>query len=89
MDGRVVSIVDGIPDNVPDRERFRPAVALSMDTLFGNSIVLDVGGGLFAHYLHLQPNSVRLKPGDRVRRGDALAGSETPETVVSRISTSK
>jgi murein DD-endopeptidase MepM/ murein hydrolase activator NlpD len=36
-------------------------------------IVLDLGGGQFAHYGHLQPGSVRVKIGDRVRSGDPLA----------------
>jgi hypothetical protein len=43
--GRVVWARDGIPDNVPRREGFRPAVAISLDTLAGNTITLDVGGG--------------------------------------------
>jgi hypothetical protein len=72
-DGRVVSARDGIPENVPRHEGFRPAVPLSMETIEGNTITLDVGGGQFAAYAHLQPGSVRVKAGDRVRRGQVLA----------------
>lgn len=72
-DGRVISAKDGIPENVPRREGFRPAVPLSMDTLAGNTITLDVGDGQFAYYMHLQPGSLRVKAGDRVRRGQRLA----------------
>jgi murein DD-endopeptidase MepM/ murein hydrolase activator NlpD len=32
-----------------------------------------LGDGQFAHYCHLQPGSLRVKPGDHVRRGDVLA----------------
>jgi Peptidase family M23 len=71
-DGRLVSVKDGIPDNVPGHTGFRPAVPLTMETLAGNTITLDVGGGHFAYYMHLQPGSVRVKSGDKVRRGDAL-----------------
>jgi len=39
----------------------------------GNSVVLDVGSGQYAHYAHLQPGSLRVKAGDRVRRGDVIA----------------
>jgi murein DD-endopeptidase MepM/ murein hydrolase activator NlpD len=35
--------------------------------------VLDLGGQQFACYLHLQPGSVLVKVGDRVRRGQVLA----------------
>jgi len=45
----------------------------TLETVAGNTITLDVGGGQFAHYMHLQPGSVRVKGGDRVRRGQALA----------------
>ncbi|MDP9227402.1 MAG: M23 family peptidase, partial [Actinomycetota bacterium] len=57
VDGRVVSAQDGIPENVPRHQGFRPAVPISLDTVAGNTITLDVGGGQFAYYMHLQPGS--------------------------------
>ncbi|MDX1983227.1 MAG: M23 family metallopeptidase [Bryobacteraceae bacterium] len=42
------------------------------ETLGGNYIVLDLGGGRFAFYAHLQPGSLRVKPGDKVKRGQVL-----------------
>jgi murein DD-endopeptidase MepM/ murein hydrolase activator NlpD len=72
-DGIVISARDGIPENVPRREGFRPAVPLSMETIAGNTISLDVGGGQFAYYMHLQAGSLRVKAGDRVRRGQVVA----------------
>jgi hypothetical protein len=71
-DGSVVSAKDGIPDNVPRREGFTPAVPITLDTLAGNTVTLDVGGGQFAYYLHMQPGSLRVKTGDRVRRGQVI-----------------
>jgi hypothetical protein len=73
-DGRVVSARDGLPDNIPGHgESFHPAVPITIDTVAGNTITLDLGGGQFAYYLHLQPGSLRVKAGDRVRRGQLLA----------------
>jgi murein DD-endopeptidase MepM/ murein hydrolase activator NlpD len=45
----------------------------SWETVHGNTIVLDLGDSQFANYHHLQPGSLRVKAGDRVRRGQVLA----------------
>ena len=67
-DSTVVIARDGLQDNVPDHtEGFSPAVPITPDTTAGNTIVLDLGGQQFAHYLHLQPGSLRVKAGDHVR----------------------
>jgi peptidase M23-like protein len=72
-DDRVVTARDGLPDNIPGHgEAFHPAVPITFDTVAGNSITLDIGGGQFAHYMHLQPGSVLVKAGDRARRGQVL-----------------
>ena len=34
--------------------------------------MLDLGGGRFAFYAHLQPGSLRVKTGDKVRGGQVL-----------------
>jgi hypothetical protein len=73
-DGRVVTARDGLPDNVPGHgDAFHPAVPITLETVAGNTITLDLGGGQFAYYMHLQPGSLRVKAGDRVRRGEVLA----------------
>lgn len=72
-DGRVLVARDGLPDNIPGHgEAFHPAVPITLETVAGNTITLDLGGGQFAYYLHLQPGSLRVKTGDRVRRGQVL-----------------
>ena len=72
--GTVVATRDGRPDNVPGfYPDFTPPADLSLDTATGNLIVIDLGDGLFAHYYHLQPGSLRVKPGDRVTNGLELA----------------
>jgi hypothetical protein len=73
-DSAVVKIKDGLPDNIPRHNgEFKTAVDMTPDTVFGNHIVLDLGGQQFASYLHLQPGSLRVKVGDHVRRGQVLA----------------
>lgn len=39
----------------------------------GNSIVEDLGDGHFALYAHLKADSLKVKRGDRVKRGDVIA----------------
>jgi hypothetical protein len=68
-DGAIVEIKDGIPENVPGPTR---AVPITLETIGGNHVVLDLGGGAFAFYAHLQPGSLKVKVGDRVKRGQVL-----------------
>jgi hypothetical protein len=77
-DATVVAVKDGLPDNVPGHntpghQGFNPAVPLTMDTHAGNIIILDLGNGQFANYFHLQAESLRVKVGDHVQRGQTLA----------------
>ncbi len=39
----------------------------------GNFVVIDIGHGHFAFYAHFQPSTLRVRVGDRVRRGEVLA----------------
>jgi hypothetical protein len=43
-----------------------------VETVGGNYVVVDIGGGHFAFYAHLQPGSLTVKVGDRVRQGQVL-----------------
>lgn len=73
-DARVVTARDGLPDNIPGHgEAFHPAVPITLGTITGNTITLDVGRSQYAYYAHLQPGSLRVKAGDRVRRGQVVA----------------
>ena len=69
-DGTVTEIKDGIPENVPG-ENSR-AVPITLETVGGNHVVLDIGHGRFAFYAHLQPGSLKVKLGDHVKRGQVL-----------------
>lgn len=67
----VVAVKDGIPENDPTADK--KAVPITLETVGGNHIILDLGNGHFAFYAHLQPKSLRVKVGDKVRRGQVLA----------------
>ncbi len=71
-DGRVVAIKDGIVDNKPGHVGAE-ALKLSLETIAGNLVVLDLGDGQFAFYAHLKPGSLEVKPGQRVKRGEVIA----------------
>lgn len=70
-DGKVSDLKDGLPDNVGSNERSGRAVTI--DNAAGNYLIVDLGGGRFALYAHLQPGSLRVKVGDKVSRGQVLA----------------
>jgi len=69
-DGVVAAIKDGIPENIPGPAS--RAVPITPETIGGNHVILDLGGGRFAFYAHMQPGSLRVKVGDRVRRGQVI-----------------
>jgi hypothetical protein len=70
-DGIVVETKDSIPENVPGANS--RAVPINMITVGGNHVALDIGGGKYALYAHVQPGSLKVKVGDRVKRGQVLA----------------
>ena len=69
-DAVVVATKDGIVENIPGATS--RAVPITLETVGGNYVILDLGGGRFAFYAHLQPGSLRVKTGDKVRRGQVV-----------------
>jgi murein DD-endopeptidase len=70
-EGVVTEVKDGIPQNVPGVDS--RAVPITLETVAGNHIILDLGHGVYAFYAHLQPGSLRVKLGDHVKSGDVIA----------------
>jgi hypothetical protein len=66
--GVVVDARDGIPENVPTQ----PLPPFDVERATGNFVVEALGDNQFALYAHLQTGSVRVQPGDRVRRGQII-----------------
>lgn len=69
-DAVVVGVKDGIPENIPGANS--RAVPITLETVGGNYVILDLGQGRYAFYAHLQPGRLRVKLGDKVRRGQVL-----------------
>jgi murein DD-endopeptidase len=69
--GSVVDLRDGIPENDPTSDK--KAIPITVESAPGNYIIVDIGNGYYTFYAHLQPHSIRIKIGDRVRVGQVLA----------------
>jgi hypothetical protein len=68
-DATVSSIVDNISEGTPGSypTNIDPASA------DGNAVILDLGQHRYAMYAHLQPGSIKVHQGDKVRTGQVLA----------------
>jgi len=67
-DAAVASITDGAPEQTPGKY----PTHISPVAADGNSVILDLGQSRYALYAHLQPGSIRVHPGDRVKLGQVL-----------------
>jgi hypothetical protein len=75
-DSTVVVAVDRYPDLRVDE----PREDMTQESEGGNRVVLDLGGGRFAGYAHLQTGSVVVKRGDQVKRGQRIANAGSSGT---------
>ena len=69
-DAKVVSVLNNLNDQVPGR--LPEPSSITIETVDGNHVVLDLDGGRFAFYAHLQKDSIRVRPGDQVKKGAVL-----------------
>lgn len=75
----VIAVADGVVRDVRDGEQEHPPLtpqpepaSLTSHGLFGNYVVLEISPGVFASYAHLRTGSIKVRPGQRVQRGQAL-----------------
>jgi hypothetical protein len=66
--GKVVGLQDGMPKQTPGA--MPPGVTIQ--NAGGNYLVIRIDKGHHAFYAHMQPGSLRVGIGDRVRRGQVL-----------------
>lgn len=63
-----VSVMDGIPQNSPGSH----AVKITPENVCGNSVSIKIASGQYAFYCHMQAGSLRVRPGDRVHKGQIM-----------------
>lgn len=66
--GRVVDVRRNLPEQIPGT---MPTDA-TIQNAGGNHVVVDIGKGRYAFYAHMATGSIRVKVGQRVRRGQVL-----------------
>jgi hypothetical protein len=75
-DGTITTTLDGLDPNAPG---ILPAAdpvlgpKITVQTVDGNHIVQDIGGGAYAFYAHLEKGSLLVAPGTRVTKGQVIA----------------
>ncbi|WP_347375063.1 M23 family metallopeptidase [Aequorivita sp. Q41] len=69
-DGVVVDIKDNMIENEPLSEKM--AVRITNKTISGNYVIIDIGNDLYALYGHLIPNSLKVKIGDKIKKGQII-----------------
>jgi murein DD-endopeptidase len=68
-DGVVFEAIDDMPE---DTELSKAAQPIPLENASGNYVALDLGNGRYAFYEHLKHGSIKVKRGDRVKRGQVL-----------------
>ncbi|MBK5233713.1 MAG: M23 family metallopeptidase [Thermoleophilia bacterium] len=66
--GKVVRVRDGLPEQTPGS---LPTNA-TLQMAGGNHVVVNIGHGRFAFYAHLQPGSITVKKGQRIKSGRVI-----------------
>jgi Peptidase family M23 len=67
-DALVVSVIDGEPEQTPGNY----PTNIALDKADGNSVILDLGGRRYAVYAHMQPGSIKVHSGEKVRLGQVI-----------------
>jgi hypothetical protein len=69
-DGTVASTFNQLNDQKPGM--LPDPKTITIENVDGNHVILDLGGGVWAFYAHLKRDSIRVSPGDHVKRGQVL-----------------
>ncbi len=74
-DGRVVRVVDGVPDNRGLTEYPRRSMVDDLrrpEWIFGNFIVIEIGDGAWVLLAHLEQDSIEVREGQEVTAGQIV-----------------
>jgi Peptidase family M23 len=69
-DGTVVDTLNTLDDQKPGQ--LPDPKTITIENVDGNHVVIDLGGEIFAFYAHLQKGSVKVAPGEKVKRGQVI-----------------
>lgn len=69
-DGTVVDVRNDLPEQMPPQ--LPDPAKVSLATVLGNHVILQVGPDAYALFAHLQPGSVQVRTGQTVKRGQTL-----------------
>jgi Peptidase family M23 len=67
-DGVVMSVTEGLPEQTPGKY----PTNIALDAADGNSVILDLGGEHYAIYAHMQPGTIKVHKGERVKLGQVI-----------------
>lgn len=67
-DGTIISAIDRFSDQTPVESKGEDRVAYAC----GNSVTENIGHGHYVFYAHMKPDSVLVKPGQYVHRGEII-----------------
>jgi murein DD-endopeptidase MepM/ murein hydrolase activator NlpD len=68
--GKVVDMIDGLPENVPHSSRY--AYPIDLNNAAGNHVVIEIAPHRYVLYAHMRPGTVRVKIGQEVATGDVI-----------------
>lgn len=75
-DADVLAVADGIVaktrDGISESATISGNPDLPLEDGAGNYVALNIGDGRYAFYEHLKPGSIKVGPGERVRRGQVI-----------------
>lgn len=73
----VLAVADGIVastrDDFPESLTISGTPSYTADKATGNYISIDIGNNNIVFYEHLKPGSIKVKPGQRVKKGSVIA----------------
>lgn len=70
-DAVVARVLDRLPDQSPGS--LPDPRTMTLQTVDGNHVILDLGNGVFAFYAHLKKGSIAVSEGEQVKAGQQIA----------------
>ena len=74
LDGKIISVQNGIPDNEYDGKaiRYPNSAAIDDSDGMGNYVIIQHANGEYSMLLHLKAGTIKVKPGQMVSEGDEI-----------------